>query len=118
MKEHVENQINPDKQVNFQTEYNKLTEIFKDVEEPKRKLVEGLINEAAFLYSENCELRKLLKTTGTIKCHPDHPELQKTVPAAGQYLKNLNSYAVVIKTLNGVLSKNTIDLEEDMSEFE
>ncbi len=118
MKGNVENAINTDKKSNFQTEFDKLTEIFKDVEEPKRKLVEGLINEAAFLYSENCKLRKILKVTGTIKCHPEHPELQKTIPAATQYLKNLNSYAVVIKTLNGILSKNIIELEEDMSEFE
>jgi regulator of replication initiation timing len=118
MKGHVENEVKSDKQAAFQIEFDKLAEIFKDVEEPKRKLVEGLIQEAAFLYSENCELRNILKSTGTVKCHPEHPELQKTVPAAGQYLKNLNSYAVVIKTLNGVLSKNIIDDMEDMSDFE
>jgi regulator of replication initiation timing len=115
---HFENKPNFDKQAIYQSEYEKLTGVFADVEESKRKLVTGLIEEAAFLYSENCELRRLLKTTGTIKCHPDHPELQKTVPAAGQYLKNLNSYAVVIKTLNSVLSKNVIEDMEDMSEFE
>ncbi len=115
---HVEVEPITDKQANFQVEYNKLTEIFKDVEEPKRKLVEGLIQEASFLYAENMELRKLLRVTGMVKTHPDHPEIQKQVPAAGQYLKNLNSYSVVIKTLNGILSKNAIDDTEDMSDFE
>jgi regulator of replication initiation timing len=118
MEGYFENEPNTDKTLTYQLEYEKLTKLFTDVEESKRKLVDGLIREAAFLYAENCELRKLLKTTGTIKCHPQHPELQKTVPAAAQYLKNLNSYAVVIKTLNGVLSKNIIDDLEDMSEFE
>ncbi len=118
MSGHVENAQSIDKMAIYQGEYDKLTAIFTDVEESKRKLVDGLIKEAAFLYAENCILRKLLEATGTIKCHPEHPELQKQVPAAAQYLKNLNSYAVVIKTLNGILSKNLIDDIEDMSEFE
>jgi hypothetical protein len=41
------------------------------------------------------------------------------MPAAIQYLKNVNSYAVIIKTLNSILSKNEIDTEDDdMKDFE
>ena len=53
-----------------------------------------------------------------VKIHPEHPDIQKPTEAAKQYLKNVNSYAVVIKTLNGVLSKSLIAEEDDMSEFE
>ncbi|MDD3173593.1 MAG: hypothetical protein PHF63_08035 [Herbinix sp.] len=118
MDKHFENVPIMDKQSIFEKEFNKLTEVFSDVEETKRMLVDGLIEEAAFLYAENFELKKLIKITGTIKCHPQYPDLQKQVPAAGQYLKNLNSYAVVIKTLNGVLMKGIVDNDENMSEFE
>lgn len=102
----------------YKQELAKLTEIFKDVDEPKRQLVEGLIEDAAFLKAENHVLKQVIAVTGMVKIHPDHPDLQKPIETGKQYLKNINSYSVVIKTLNGILSKNMIDDEEDMSEFE
>ena len=106
------------KEIVFQKEYEKMTAIFCEVEEPKRKLVEGLIEDAAFLYAENWELRKLIKQSGTVRVHPQKPELQKPVPAATQYLKNTNSYSVIIKALGSVLNKNIIAEDDDMEEFE
>lgn len=102
----------------YQRELAKLTEIFGGVDESKRKLVEGLIEDAAFLRAENFILKETLSKTGMIKIHPDHPELQKPIEAGKQYLKNINSYSVVIKTLNGVLNKNMIEDEDDLSDFE
>lgn len=102
----------------YNLELAKLNEIFKDVEESKRKLVEGLIEDAAFLKAENDILKQVISKTGMVKIHPEFPDMQKQTEAAKQYLKNINSYSVVIKTLNGVLSKNVLDDEEDMSEFE
>jgi regulator of replication initiation timing len=102
----------------YEKEFKKLTEIFADVEETKRKLVEGLIEDAAFLKSENYVLKQSISDTGMVKIHPEHPEMQKPIETAKQYLKNINSYAVVIKTLNGVLNKNIIEDEDELSEFE
>lgn len=102
----------------FQKELLKLTEIFADVEESKKKLVEGLIEDAAFLKSENHKLKEVLREIGMVNFHPQQKHLQKPVEAAKQYLKNVNSYAVIIKTLNGVLNKNIIEDDDDMSEFE
>lgn len=102
----------------YEAELEKLTELFKDVEPSKAQLVEGLIQEAAFLRAENSSLREAIAPTGMVKVHPLHPEIQKPVEAAKQYLKNINSYAVVIKALNSVLSKGVIEEEDDMSEFE
>jgi len=106
------------KQKVYEQELAKLTEIFKDVDESKRKLVEGLVEDAAFLKSENYILRQSISDTGMVKIHPNHPEIQKPIETAKQYLKNVNSYATVIKTLNGVLSKNVIEDDDDMDEFE
>jgi regulator of replication initiation timing len=100
-----------------QKEREKLAEIFKDVEPTKRQLIEGLIEDAAFLYAENAELRRSLSETGMVKIHPAYPDIQKPVESARQYLKNANSYAVVIKTLNGVLSKNTIEQDDEFDDF-
>lgn len=107
-----------DKQKVYEQELKKLREIFQEVEEPKRKLVEGLIEDAAFLKAENYELKQILKETGMVKVHPEYTDLQKTTEAARQYLKNVNSYSIVIKTLNSVLSKNLIEEDEDLAEFE
>jgi regulator of replication initiation timing len=102
----------------FRHELSKLTEIFKEVESSKRQLVEGLLEDAAFLKAENDVLKQVIAKTGMVKIHPELPELQKPTEAAKQYLKNINSYSVVIKTLNGVLSKNIIEEEDDLSDFE
>ncbi|MBT2696355.1 hypothetical protein J7E79_02750 [Bacillus sp. ISL-40] len=102
----------------YRQELSKLIEIFKDVEDSKRKLVEGLLEDAAFLKAENDILKQTISKTGMVKIHPEFPELQKPTEAGKQYLKNINSYSVVIKTLNGVLNKNIIEEEDDLSDFE
>jgi regulator of replication initiation timing len=101
----------------YRLELTKLTEIFAEVEESKRKLVEGLIEDAAFIKAENYILKKAIEKTGMVKIHPDHPDMQKPIETAKQYLKNINSYSVVIKTLNGVLMKNTIEGEDEFDKF-
>jgi len=102
----------------YEKEKAKMTEIFKDVDESKRKLVEGLIDEAAFIKAENSVLQKLIDESGMVKVHPDNPTLQKSLETSKQYLKNCNAYSVIIKTLNGVLNKDIIDEDDDdMSEF-
>lgn len=102
----------------YQKEREKLAKIFADVEPSKAQLVEGLIEDAAFLLAENHELREIIGKAGMVKFHPQHPDIQKSTEAAKQYLKNVNSYAVVIKTLNGILNKGLMEEEEDMGEFE
>lgn len=102
----------------YQQELKKLREIFADVDPSKAKLVEGLIDDAAFLKAENAMLKRVLAESGMVRIHPQKPTLQKPTEAARQYLKNVNSYAVVIKTLNGILSKNMLEPDDGMDEFE
>lgn len=101
----------------YEQELAKLNEIFKEVDESKKKLVEGLIQDAAFLFAENYELKQVIEKVGMIKVHPINADIQKPTEAGKQILKNFNSYAVIIKTLNGVLQKVEID-EDDMGEYE
>lgn len=102
----------------YEKELNKLNELFVDVDENTKKLNEGLIKDAAFLYAENYILKQSLDVTGMIKFHPSNPTLQKQLPAAKEYRQNLTSYSVVIKTLNGVLEKVNDDDDDDMDEYE
>lgn len=101
----------------IQKEREKLAELFKDIEPAKAMLVDGLIEDAAFLRVQNARLKARLAETGMVKIHPDYPDMQKPIEAARQYLRNVNSYAVVIKTLNGVLSKNVPDEEDEFDRF-
>jgi regulator of replication initiation timing len=101
----------------YQKELAKLQKIFEVVEESKKELVQGLIEDAAFLAAENNELREILSASGMIKVHPKYPELQKPTEAGKQYLKNINSYSVVIKTLNGILNKNAVEGEDEFDKF-
>jgi hypothetical protein len=102
----------------YEDELKKLNELFNEVEENTKKLNEGLIKDAAFLYAENYELKQVLDQTGMVKIHPDNLSLQKTIPAAKEYRQNLNSYAVVIKTLNSVLNKGANEEDDDMDDYE
>jgi hypothetical protein len=52
-----------------------------------------------------------------IRIHPSNPTLQKATEAGKQYLKNLQAYSVVIKTLSQVLTKSVIEDKDDFEEF-
>lgn len=103
----------------YQQEHAKLTEIFQDVEPAKAKLVEGLIEDASFLRADNWSLRKLIEIAGgtVVQVNPIDPMRQKPTEAGKQYLKNLNSYSVVIKTLNGILNKNAGEGDDPFDDF-
>lgn len=49
--------------------------------------------------------------------HEQNKSRQKPVEAAKQYLKNVNSYSVVIKTLNGILQKNILEEDDEFDNF-
>jgi len=106
-----------DKMQVYQQEYVKLTEIFKDVEESKRKLVEGLIQETAYLKGELFDMKEILEETGMIRVNPNNKTMQKTMPIANEYRRTLNMYALNIKVLNGVLMKNAIETDDPFDEW-
>ena len=106
-----------DKAEIFQQEYVKLTEIFKDVEESKRKLVEGLIQETAYLKGELFSLKQVLDETGMIRVNPANKAMQKTMPIANEYRRTVNIYALNIKVLNSILMKDTIETDDPFDEW-
>ena len=101
----------------YQKEQEKLKKLFENIEENKTRLVDGLIDDAAFLFAQNIELKQILDKTGMVKVNPKNKDMQKTVPAAAQYLKNVNSYANVIKALNAILSKGIMEEDDGLDEY-
>ena len=116
--EKVEKQTGPPMSDEYTQEVSKLRDLFKEVDPSKAQLVDGLIEDAAFLRVQNAMLKQRIAESGMVLFHPTNPTIQKPVEAARQYLKNINSYAVVIKTLNGVLNKDIIEEEDGLDEFE
>lgn len=108
----------PKKSEVYEQELAKLKEIFAGVAPENAQLVDGLMHDAAFLKAENYILRQKLAVTGMVQFHPSDPSKQRPVEASKQYLKNVNSYSVVIKALGSVLMKNIDDDDDDLSEFE
>lgn len=95
---------------------NRLEELkglFETVEEDKQKLAQQLIEEAEFLEGRLAELRKL----PFIKVHPEDPERQKRTEASKLYKEHIQSYCNVIKILNSILQKNSIEDSDEFDQF-
>ena len=95
------------------TRLEELKGIFETVEEDKQKLTQQLIEEADFIEDRLQELRKL----PFIKVHPDNPELQKRTEASKLYKEHIQSYCNVIKILNSILQKNSIEESDEFDQF-
>lgn len=103
----------PSRQAVYEAERAKLEALFAGVEPGKRQLAEGLIQDAAYLAAENAELRRSLQETGSVRHCPTDPTKQRPVEAARQYRQNVGIYAVVIKALNSILSKDGSEDDDD-----
>lgn len=90
-----------------------LKDLFETVEEDKQKLAQQLIEEAEFLEGRLAELRKL----PFIKVHPDDPQRQKRTEASKLYKEHIQSYCNVIKILNSILQKNSIEDSDEFDQF-
>lgn len=78
-----------------------LNNIFKNVDESERKLVDRLIEEVIFLEDQ----MTYYKTLPFIKTHPNNPEIQKATPAAKLYKESSQSYMNAIRILVNILRK-------------
>ena len=92
---------------------DELKGLFETVEEDKQKLAQQLIEEAEFIEVRLQELRKL----PFIKVHPDDPERQKRTEASKLYKEHIQSYCNVIKILNSILQKNSIEDTDEFDQF-
>lgn len=113
----MENNQVHDRSAQVEREYARLMQLFKDIDQAKKDLIEGLIVEAAYIRVENAAIRESLNKTGMIRYSPANPAIQKPVESARQYRQNVNTYAVVIKTLNSILQKNALEDDDPFDEW-
>lgn len=101
-----------EKSEKIKKEFEKLQEIFEKCDEPIKNVINGLLQETAFLAIELQTMREVLENTGMIKIHPTDFTRQKALPIANEYRRTLNIYSLNIKVLASVL-KNVDGAEDD-----
>lgn len=90
-----------------------LEDIFKDIDQNLKKLVEPLIDEVIFLEKQMSELKKL----PFIRVHPKDPSKQETTKAAKQYKDLSQSYMNAIRILTSVLCKEETSEEDPVKKW-
>ena len=92
---------------------DELKDVFKGVDDGKRKLVLPLIEEAVFLEAHLTKLREYPH----IKIHPTNPELQKVTPVGKQYREYLQTYTNIIDKLCKYYSNEEVEEESPLRAF-
>lgn len=104
---------------NHEQELKRWRDLFANTPEETQEAVDGLIQKAAYLHGLCCELQEVINLSGVIKVHPTNPGIQKQVPAVKEYARLAESYANIVNKLNGILSRNAPEEEDDdLAEFE
>jgi hypothetical protein len=105
------------KSAEYQEELTRWNELFAEKDDETKKAAEGLIQKAAFLHSMCFDLEQTIELSGAIKVHPQHPELQKQVPAVKEYARLSESYASITNKLNSIRLKATVEEDDDLDEY-
>lgn len=87
-----------------------LDEIFRNVDDDERQLVDKLIGEVVYLERQMEDLKKL----PFISIHPEKPQLQKMTPAAKLYKEMSQAYMNAIRILVNVLRKVEASAQDDL----
>lgn len=89
-----------------------LNEIFKNVDEAQKQLIDPLLDELVRLEDEIAELRKLPQ----LRVHPNNPSIQKLTPAARLLKMELQSYMNAVRILSGILRKIESTTQDELLE--
>jgi len=87
-----------------------LDNIFKNVSDEEKQLVDRLIDEVIFLEQQMNELKEL----PFISVHPDKPNLQKVTPAAKLYKECSQSYMNAVRILLSILHKVETSAQDEL----
>lgn len=81
------------------TRKDKLKNLFQDIEEEQKIIIDQLIDEVVFLEERLNNLRKL----PTIRVNKKNPAMQEITPAGKQYKEYMQTYINSIKVLQTTL---------------
>lgn len=104
--------------MSVQLEYERIKSLFEGVDENQLKLVDGVILEAARSKVELDQLHEIIKKTGLMKVHPDHPMMQKELPVSKMIVKVRANYLSYISKLSQLLGTVIEEDDEDLAGYE
>lgn len=88
----------------IKTELTRLKKVFKDLSEDKRRIVDGLIQEAAFMRATLEETREIIDREGVIELFEQGAQrFLREHPATKVYAAMINRYSAVVKQLIDLL---------------
>ena len=92
------------------TRREQLNDIFKNVDEGQKQLIDPLLDEIVFLEQRMSELKKL----PFVKVHPTDNTMQKTTSAAKLYKECSQSYMNAVRILSSILHKVESSAQDDL----
>lgn len=96
-------------------EYKRLKNLFTNVDESKTELVDELLKKASFLKVELDGLELQIKKYGSIQ-KSNKGNVRESIYFK-TYLQSINVYQSIIKTLNTIMGKNSIDEDDEFDAF-
>jgi predicted AAA+ superfamily ATPase len=98
----------------YKKELQKLNRYFKNIPKADQQLIEGLKQQAAFLYATLQELQERINEEGAVELFVQGKQrLLREHPASKIYNEMVKSYAAIIKQLLSMLPKEESKQTED-----
>lgn len=106
--------LKEEKEKLYKKELQKLNRYFKNMPKEQQQLVEGLKQQAAFLYATLMELQERINEEGPVEWFVQGKQrLLREHPASKIYNEMVKSYAAIIKQLLTMLPKEEVKATED-----
>ncbi|QRN86026.1 hypothetical protein JR334_01980 [Clostridia bacterium] len=99
-------------------EIDRLKKVFPAADDNKIQALDALIEQAAY---ESIYLKKLNEQaieTGLVKCHPDNPQIQKSLPVSGEIAKHAATLTNIMDKLMKYLASEVVDDDDGLSDYE
>jgi len=98
----------------YRKEFQKLNKFFKNIPKEQQQLIEGLKQQAAFLYATMMELQERINNEGPVELFVQGKQkLLREHPATKVYNEMVQRYAAIIKQLLTMLPKEEAKEKED-----
>jgi len=95
-------------------EMQKLNRFFKNIPPEKQKIIQGLKEQAAFMYATLVELQEIMNTEGPVELFEQGKQrLIREHPASKVYNAMIKNYSSIIKQLLDLLPKEEAKQTED-----
>lgn len=99
-------------------EINDLKSLFPNADENKLKIMEGLIEQAAYSRLYLKKLNEQAIVSGLIEFHPENTKLQRTLPISNEIAKHSASLTNIMDKLMKHLAVDGDDEDDDLDEYE